>query len=228
MMLCMERHASKRASPATRSAIATAGSSTTGAAAKKVEATTRSQIHGDESHAIAAPLAATHRLARGGPFVTTFGLMAARRAQAAGCSRFNSMAASPYGLWRRWLTKPRAWPLLKLPSGFSYRSMGWRDEPDERPQPQPQPPRRHGRGALAPDGNPHRATLIRNHELGAAPAADIRLTGAPIYDHAGSGKLPAGGTTTLIVRDGKLVEIRPSLGGTLSNCAGGPTPGRRG
>jgi len=47
---------------------------------------------------------------------------------------------------------------------------------------------------------------------------------APIYDHAGSGKLPAGGTTTLIVRDGKLVEIRPSLGGTLSNCAGGPTP----
>jgi uncharacterized protein len=66
--------------------------------------------------------------------------------------------------------------------------------------------------------------LIRNHEIGMSGTRRLIDSSAPIYDKDGTGNLPAGGTTILVVRDGNLVEVRPGLGGTMVNCAGGVTP----
>ena len=89
--------------------------------------------------------------------------------------------------------------------------------------------------AFAGDGG--RVILVRNHELDAAsgPAAgtafgptDARLARVDrdrLYD--AGGPAPAyGGTTTLVLdADARRLERQfMSLGGTLRNCAGGPTP----
>ncbi len=81
------------------------------------------------------------------------------------------------------------------------------------------PDRFDGMAAFArPDGT---VRLIRNHEVSTRePIGDP----AKAYD-PGAG----GGTTTLDVAIGRDASVRPvrefvSLGGTLSNCAGGPTP----
>lgn len=74
-----------------------------------------------------------------------------------------------------------------------------------------------------PNGN---VRLIRNHELG-DEAARARPIGQRPYDGKG-----AGGTTSLEVRvqgdgDDRRVEVVRefvSLSGTMTNCAGGPTP----
>jgi secreted PhoX family phosphatase len=48
--------------------------------------------------------------------------------------------------------------------------------------------------------------------------------GGPVYDPVNLGFTLGGGTTTLTFRRGQWLEARPSLGGTVGNCAGGPTP----
>jgi secreted PhoX family phosphatase len=73
--------------------------------------------------------------------------------------------------------------------------------------------------------------LIRNHELGPAENKFGSRIGClspngKVYDpfilSPGQG---GGGTTTLIIdRHGRLVKHHISLGGTIRNCAGGPTP----
>ena len=69
--------------------------------------------------------------------------------------------------------------------------------------------------------------LVRNHEDQDPPGAAVPLVSPErAYD-----PLAGGGTTTLEVRieaDGRPVLVRDfvSLGGTLINCAGGPTPWR--
>lgn len=68
--------------------------------------------------------------------------------------------------------------------------------------------------------------LIRNHERGLS-TTPIRT--AAMYDTASivSGStqgFPAGGTTNLRFRGRQWVGMEASLGGTLVNCAGGPTP----
>ncbi|MCQ9374708.1 PhoX family protein [Methyloversatilis sp. XJ19-13] len=156
------------------------------------------------------------------PFVTTFGMMAARNAEAQTCTRLATMVASPYGIVAPVADQTTGLPLLMLPPGFSYKSMGWRDDvmTDGRLS-----PNAHDGMAVVRSrrvGRSTELTLIRNHELGTSSAP--RLVNAPTYDKDGTGNKPAGGTTTLIVRDGNLVEIRPSLGGTMTNCAGGVTP----
>lgn len=50
----------------------------------------------------------------------------------------------------------------------------------------------------------------------------IRLPGQP--DPAPFTGFAAGGTTNLVFRDGRWAGTAASLGGTLGNCAGGPTP----
>jgi len=128
-------------------------------------------------------------------------------------------------------------PLLQLPRGFSYRSFGWTGDLMDDGQPCPgshdgmavvstrdgghgKPGRGRGRGR----GHDRKQeyVLIRNHERGAGS-----LIVAPgTYDSGdiGGGARAAGGTTTLTYRDGEWGDLEPSLGGTLVNCAGGPTP----
>ena len=106
-------------------------------------------------------------------------------------------------------------PLLRLPEGFSYTSFGWTHE--AMADGQETPDSHDGMGVVRTEGDI--VTLVRNHEVTAgwgsfAPAAAT-------YD-AKCG----GGTATLRfdARAGKLVDARPSLGGTVNNCAGGVTP----
>lgn len=105
-------------------------------------------------------------------------------------------------------------PLLALPEGFRYFSFGWTGEAmtDGRPT----PPKHDGMAAVAADGDGVR--LVRNHEV---MAIDGPLSPeAPVYD-----PVCGGGTTTLTVdlAEEALLSTRPSLAGTLRNCAGGDT-----
>lgn len=67
--------------------------------------------------------------------------------------------------------------------------------------------------------------LVRNHEIrDSAAASRLLAPGGPSYDPRAGG-----GTTTLVVRQGRdgsveLLREFVSLSGTLTNCAGGPTP----
>ena len=122
-----------------------------------------------------------------------------------------------YGPLEEVLDDATGLPLLKLPRGFRYRSMGWTGDP-------------MSNGASTPGGHDGGAALagpgalvhyVRNHEL----RFSSRWTGpfnAPTYD---AGQAP-GGTTTLVFNPngGYYVRTDPSLSGTIRNCAGGPTP----
>lgn len=91
-------------------------------------------------------------------------------------------------------------------------------------------PDRHDGMAVvsASDGE---CVLIRNHERGVvAPGMPLPRVGdgiAPIYDGfvlPGALDGLGGGTTALRMRGDQLIEDSATLGGTLTNCAGGPTP----
>jgi uncharacterized protein len=103
-------------------------------------------------------------------------------------------------------------PLLHLPEGFSYLSMGWTGDPMVNGL--PTPGSHDGMAAFRGVGD--RVRLVRNHERGNGTP----FSGA-YYDGGASG-----GTTTLVfdAREGTLIETGDSLSGTLRNCAGGPTP----
>jgi secreted PhoX family phosphatase len=101
--------------------------------------------------------------------------------------------------------------LLQLPRGFEYISYGWtNDLMDDGVR---TPGAHDGMAAFRHGDKVH---LVRNHERGAGPAFT-----APAYNPE------AGGGTTTMVFDpdaGWWLESYGSLGGTLRNCAGGPTP----
>lgn len=103
-------------------------------------------------------------------------------------------------------------PLLELPEGFRYVTFGW--SLDAMATGARVPPSHDGMAAFpGPDGT---VVLIRNHELGRGPAFGDQ----PYDPEAG------GGTTTVVFdpRTERATAARPSLSGTLQNCAGGPTP----
>jgi hypothetical protein len=103
--------------------------------------------------------------------------------------------------------------LIELPKDFRYLSFGWFG--DAMANGRPTPRAHDGMAAFALDAG--RIALVRNHEISQSVTFDKALA----YDEQAGG-----GTTTMIfdANAGRLVESRPSLAGTLLNCAGGPTP----
>jgi hypothetical protein len=123
--------------------------------------------------------------------------------------------------------------ILALPEGFSYRIVSRAGETMDD-------------GFLVPTAHDGMATfagpegmtlLVRNHEVGwgSDPAGGPfgpgnalleRLDPELLFDAGTDGNPALGGTTTLLydTRRQALVGHRLSLGGTIRNCAGGPTP----
>ena len=103
-------------------------------------------------------------------------------------------------------------PLLLLPEGFRYVSLGWTGEPMVNGAPTPSA---HD-GMAAFDSGNGLVALIRNHELGQGTPFSLSA-----YDPRASG-----GTTNVVFDavHGQYVSTRDSLSGTIRNCAGGPTP----
>lgn len=122
----------------------------------------------------------------------------------------------------------RGMPLLALPEGFRYNAVSIRGD-------------RMSDGVLVPGDHDGMAcfrtrrgdfALVRNHELSiieneAGSVAGCLAPNGRQYDpFAGiAAGLGGGGTSTLIIdRFGRRVRDYVSLGGTIRNCAGGPTP----
>jgi secreted PhoX family phosphatase len=148
------------------------------------------------------------------------GLIACAANNAVGITRMRrpeqaARGAGGYGLLRA------AGDELELPAGFNYSVLSYNGKPMS--DGHPTPGAFDGMAAFAlPNGN---VRLIRNHE-NRDPAATARVKGdvSRAYDSRAGG-----GTTSLEVRvatDGSATLVRDfvSLGGTIVNCAGGPTP----
>lgn len=102
--------------------------------------------------------------------------------------------------------------LLALPRGFEYLSYGWTNDLMDNGLPTPN--LHDGMGAFRmPDGT---VNLVRNHERSEGLAFAL-----PAFN-----PVAGGGTTTLRFDPdaGRFLGARPSLGGTIRNCAGGVTP----
>ncbi len=112
-------------------------------------------------------------------------------------------------------------PELLLPEGFSYRVLSRNGQPMT--DGTPTPGAFDGMAAFPmPNGN---IRLLRNHE-NRDPPASSRVKGNPALAYDGRA---GGAVSTLEIRvtaDGtpELVRDFISLGGTIVNCAGGPTP----
>ncbi|WP_250464320.1 alkaline phosphatase PhoX [Microbulbifer litoralis] len=106
--------------------------------------------------------------------------------------------------------------LLALPEGFEYLSFGWTGQlmDDGRPTPTDH----DGMAVCARHGRT--LSLVRNHELSAGESSQCSVPGG-MYNPA-----EYGGTTNLVFDfvSGRFVRSYTSLGGTIRNCAGGPTP----
>jgi hypothetical protein len=160
-------------------------------------------------------------LAGSAALVAVLGALHARRAAAT--ARESRFVPSPYGPLRPVADLETGLPLICLPEGFEYRSYSWTG--DRMSDGSPTPGAHDGMGVIASgtvDGETE-ITLVRNHERSLAspilaPARYDAMAGAdPAF-------VPAGGTTTLSFRGRRWVSARPSLGGTIYNCAGGATP----
>ena len=139
-------------------------------------------------------------------------------------------AASSYGPLSPVADSTTGLPLLRLPQGFSYTSFGWTG--DIMSDGTLTPDRHDGMAVVSGQGGSGgECVLIRNHERAiVAPDMPVPVIGdglAPVYDGI---ELPGvvaglgGGTTALRMRGGQLIEDSATLGGTVANCAGGPTP----
>ena len=106
-------------------------------------------------------------------------------------------------------------PLLELPEGFRYRSLGWTGDPMDTGAPTPS--HHDGMAVVAQRGSS--IILVRNHEVTSDEGSFAEAKRS--YD-----RLAGGGTTNLEfdVDKGEIVRTWASLSGTVTNCCGGPTP----
>ncbi len=151
----------------------------------------------------------------------------------AGCARAEQEAGwvnqvEGYGALLR---DPRG--LFDLPEGFSYVAMS---ETGDVMDDGLLVPGAHDGMAAFPGEDASEVVLIRNHELRASSTSRSpfgpnkerlgRIDASRLYGMTPDGDPQLGGTTTLVL-DAQTLEIRRqflSLGGTVRNCAGGPTP----
>ena len=130
---------------------------------------------------------------------------------------------NPYGDPVATLDQTTGLPLLRLPPDFTYRTFGWGGDPmlDGAPC----PASTDGMAVVhVLDNRSRDLVLIRNHERSFGDRIGQGV--GPTYDTLevdGLGGL-AGGTTALVFRRGEWISVEPTLGGTVGNCAGGPTP----
>ncbi len=148
----------------------------------------------------------------GAVWAASFEPFMARRVEAA-----SAAIASPYGDIFPARDETTGLELLKLPSGFRYRSYSWTGDvmADE-----VRCPNLHdGMAVVDAQGNSGRIILVRNHEGGAGTPY---LNKPSITYRADA----AGGTTNLMfnLRKGTWEKDWSSLAGTNRNCAGGVTP----
>src|SRR5688572_15056225 len=152
------------------------------------------------------------------------GMLAALQArQTIAGTRASRFVPGPYGPLRPTADLETGLPLIYLPEGFEYRSYSWSGDPMSDGMPAPDAHDGMGVVAARGSGDDLEVTLVRNHERG---------FGTPIlapgrYDAStppGQAFAPGGGTTTLSFRGRRWTGAKPSLGGTIYNCAGGATP----
>lgn len=126
-----------------------------------------------------------------------------------------AMAGTGYGPLIPAVDATTGLPLIALPKGFRYLTMGWVGSTMS--DGVKTPIRHDGMAVVRQKGD--ELTLIRNHEIteGNGPFSTPEQAFDPVT---------GGGTTTLVFdqRREKLVRDFASLSGSLTNCAGGPTP----
>lgn len=126
--------------------------------------------------------------------------------------------SSSYGELVPTADKATGLTLLSLPQGFEYTSFGWTGQVQA--DRLPTPTDHDGMGVVAAKGNV--IALVRNHECSEGEGfPSSPASGRGIYNEAQNG-----GTTNLMfdVIKGEFLSSYNSLGGTIRNCAGGPTP----
>lgn len=103
--------------------------------------------------------------------------------------------------------------ILQLPPGFNYTAFSITGQTMTDGNPVP-----GGHDGMAAFSGPNRTTiLVRNHELNPTSTGGVNVSN--LYDTR------AGGTTSLVIGSNRRVlKHWGSLGGTIRNCAGGPTP----
>ena len=159
------------------------------------------------------------------PFVGALAALQSRQAMAANGA--TALVDSQYGPIGPVNDMTTGLPLLQLPSGFAYKSFGWRG--DLMTDGKQCPAGHDGMGVIMSRkvGRATELVLVRNHEVGATSAAAF-INASAVYDSgnssSGSANKFGGGTSNLLFRDGNWVSMSPSLGGTQTNCAGGITP----
>lgn len=164
--------------------------------------------------------------------IGSLGGLYARQAHGGNAPMRDAPIASAYGDLAPVADSSTGLPLLLLPPGFRYSSFGWSGDRMDDGNPSPsnhdgmavmqrgRASPRHGRG----NGRGPELVLIRNHERG---ATSTPILAPGVYDTGtvnAAGQRAGGGTTTLRYRAGEWTHAEASLGGTLVNCAGGPTP----
>jgi secreted PhoX family phosphatase len=138
------------------------------------------------------------------------------RASAAGALQETATSApGPYGPLFPTPELGTGLPLLHLPQGFTYRALSFNG--DTLTSGAPLPLRPDGMACFARGGGIVR--LVRNHEV-------LSDTGSFAPPNATYDPAAGGGTTVLDfdVASGRPLRSFANLGGTLVNCAGGPTP----
>jgi secreted PhoX family phosphatase len=114
-------------------------------------------------------------------------------------------------------------PLIALPALFQYTAISIRGQKFSNGT---DIPGAHD-GMAVFQGRGGNYVLVRNHELSISTSPGCLTQNRKQYDRwtstaAGTG---GGGTSNVVVdRNGRVVEDYVSLGGTIRNCAGGPTP----